>query len=472
MDKFKAIIDNKEIETTSYLDIMDPTTGEVYGQVSALNAEEIDLAFKAAKSAQKDWEKLGVEKRTELLIKWRDLMLENEEDLATTMMHEIAKAYKDCLTEIRRTAEYIDLTIAEYNDMEVLTFDKNSKGVTEDIHAEYKRIAKGVGVAISPFNYPVNLTVSKLAPGLLTGNTFVYKPATQGSIVGIKITKLAVEAGIPAGVLNVVTGRGRDIGDVIVTNPLIDFISFTGSVPVGRRLMEISSSKDLVLELGGKDAAILLDDHNLEAIAKDIVAGAYSYSGQRCTAIKRVITTNSIADKLTPFLKDEVSKLSVGLPSENPIITPMIDMKSADFVTDLINDATSKGATLVYGGTRDKNLLTPTLLDNVTVDMNVAWEEPFGPVLPIIRIETVEEMIKVANKSNFGLQTTVYSRDIDKAYSVAEQLEVGTVNINRRTQRGPDVLPFLGVKDSGFGVQGIKETIISTTRYRGIIIKK
>ncbi|ATQ35416.1 glyceraldehyde-3-phosphate dehydrogenase [Mesoplasma entomophilum] len=472
MEKFKAIINNQEIESNSWLDIMDPTTDEVYAQVSALSAQEIDSAFKAAKAAQKNWEAIGIEKRIEFLTRWRDLMLKNEEDLATTMMHEIAKAYKDCLTEVRRTAEYIDLTISEYNDLQVLTFDKNSKGINEDIIAEYKRIAKGVGVGISPFNYPINLAVSKLAPGLLTGNTFVFKPATQGSIVGIKIGQLAIEAGIPAGVLNVVTGRGREIGDVIVTNPLIDFISFTGSVPVGRRLMEISSSKDLVLELGGKDAAILLDDHNLENIAKDIVAGAFSYSGQRCTAIKRVITTNDIADKLTPLIKAEVAKLTVGLPSENPIITPMIDKKSADFVTDLINDAIKKGATLVYGGSRDKNLLQPTLLDNVTVEMNVAWEEPFGPVLPIIRINEIENMINIANKSNFGLQTSVYSKDVDLAYKVAEQLEVGTVNINRRTQRGPDVLPFLGVKDSGFGVQGIKETILSTTRYRGIIIKK
>lgn len=472
MEKFRAIINNKEIETNTYLDIMDPTTKQVYAQVSALEAVEIDMAFKAAKAAQKKWEALGVEKRIDFLIKWKNLLLAKEEDLATTMMHEIAKSYNDCLTEIRRTAEYIDLTISEYNDMEVLTYNKNSKGITEDILAEYKRIAKGVGVAISPFNYPINLSISKLAPGLLTGNTFIYKPATQGSVVGIKITQLAVEAGIPAGVLNVVTGRGRDIGDVIVTNPLIDFISFTGSVPVGKRLMQISSSKDLVLELGGKDAAILLDDHNLANIAKDIVAGAYSYSGQRCTAIKRVITNNMIADKLALLIKEEVSKLTVGLPIENPMITPMIDTKSADFVMDLINDATNKGAKVLYGGTRQENLLAPTLLDHVTVDMDVAWEEPFGPVLPIIRIEQIEEMIKIANQSKFGLQTSIYAKDIDLAYKVAEQLEVGTVNINRRTQRGPDVLPFLGVKDSGFGVQGIKETILSTTRYRGIIIKK
>ncbi|ATZ17843.1 NADP-dependent glyceraldehyde-3-phosphate dehydrogenase [Mesoplasma melaleucae] len=472
MKKFKAIINNKEIETKTYLDIMDPATGEVYAQVSALVAEEIDEAFKAAKAAQKKWEALGVEKRIEFLIKWKELLLANEQDLATTMMHEIAKSYNDCLTEVRRTAEYIYLTISEYKDMDVLTYNKDSKGITEDIIAKYKRIAKGVGVAISPFNYPINLSVSKLAPGLLTGNTFVYKPATQGSVVGIKIIQLAVKAGIPAGVLNVVTGRGRDIGDVIVTNPLINFISFTGSVQVGKRLMQISSSKDLVLELGGKDAAILLDDHNLEHIAKDIVAGAYSYSGQRCTAIKRVITKNAIADKIVGLIKNEVIKLSVGLPIDNPVITPMIDIKSADFVMDLINDATSKGAKVLHGGTRKQNLLEPTLLDYVTVDMNVAWEEPFGPVLPIIRIEEIDEMIRVANKSNFGLQTSIYSKDVDLAYKIAEQLEVGTVNINRRTQRGPDVLPFLGVKDSGFGVQGIKETILSTTRYRGIIIKK
>lgn len=472
MKKHYSIINNKPIDNNKYLDILNPTTNEVYAQVSALTTKELDDAFKAARAAYKKWDGLGIKKRKEIIIKWKNLLLQNKEDLALSMVNEVAKSLKDATTEVIRTAEYMELTIEEYEDMLTLTFDNSHKGINENIYAEYHRVSKGVGVAISPFNYPVNLSISKLAPGLLTGNTFVFKPATQGSVVGIKIVELAIKAGMPEGVLNVVTGRGRDIGDDIVRNKEIDFISFTGSVGVGNRLKDISSSKDLVLELGGKDAAIVLDDHNLETIAKDIVAGAFSYSGQRCTAIKRVITTNDIADKISMLIKKEVEKLTIGLPLDNPVIVPLIDLQSANYVQELIQEAIDKKAIALTPIKNKKNLLWPVVLDKVTTDMRVAWEEPFGPVLPIIRINSVEEMIEVANKSNFGLQTTIYSKNEELAYNLAFQLEVGTVNINRRTQRGPDVLPFLGVKDSGFGVQGIKETLISTTRYKGIIRKK
>ncbi|PPE06727.1 aldehyde dehydrogenase family protein [Mesoplasma corruscae] len=472
MKQYHSIINNKKIDNGNWLEIINPSTNQVYAQVSALTKIELDEAFKSARSAFKIWSALNVEKRKEILVNWKKLILLNKEELAQILVSEVAKSHKDALSEIIRTGEYIDLTISEFENMELLTFDNTYNGIQENIYAEYHRIPKGVGVAISPFNYPVNLSISKLAPGILTGNTFVFKPATQGSIVGIRLIELAIEAGIPAGVLNVVTGKGKDIGDDIVKNNEIDFISFTGSVGVGNRIKELASSKDLVFELGGKDAAIILDDHNLENIASDIVAGAFSYSGQRCTAIKRVITTNAIADKISPLLKLEVEKLTVGLPTENSTIVPLIDKKSADYVEELINDAIRHQAIALTSIKRKENLIWPVLLDKVALKSKVAWEEPFGPILPIIRVETIDDMIKVANESNFGLQTTIYSKDEKLAYELAFKLEVGTININRRTQRGPDVLPFLGVKDSGFGVQGIKETIMSTTRYKGIIRKK
>ena len=240
-------------------------------------------------------------------------------------------------------------------------------------------------------------------------------------------------------------------------------ISFTGGSETGKHIAEKSKMIPLVMELGGKDPAVVCDDADLNFVAKQIISGAYSYSGQRCTAIKRVLANKKIANELVNILKNEVDKLTVGSPEENSIIVPLIDKKSADYVQGLIDDALAKGATLICGNKREGNLIYPTLLDNVTLDMRIAWEEPFGPVLPVIRVNSDEEAIKIANESEFGLQASIFTQNIDRAFNIAPKLEVGTVQVNGRTERGPDHLPFLGVKSSGMGVQGIRKSIESMT---------
>ena len=329
----------------------------------------------------------------------------------------------------------------------------------------------GVVLAISPFNYPVNLAASKIAPALMGGNTVVFKPATQGSLSGVFLANLFIEAGLPADVLNVVTGKGSEIGDYVVTHPDINFINFTGSTEIGKRIAKQSEMIPLLMELGGKDAAIVLEDADLELAASQIISGAFSYSGQRCTAIKRVLVLDEVADTLVEKLLQNIKKLKVGNPLEQEAdVVPLIDGKSADFVWGLIEDAKDLGAKLLYGGTREGNLIAPTLLDEVTPKMRVAWEEPFGPVLPIIRVKSLEEAIDLANESEYGLQSSVFTTNINRAFEVAKKLEVGTVQVNNRTERGPDHLPFLGVKNSGIGVQGIAYSIESMTRIKSTVI--
>ena len=228
--------------------------------------------------------------------------------------------------------------------------------------------------------------------------------------------------------------------------------------------------KPLLLELGGKDAAIVLEDADLDITVDNIVSGAYSYSGQRCTAVKRVLVMQSVADMLVEKLKDKISKLKSGDPREEAvIITPLINKASADFVMGLMEDADKKGAKLLVGGKRDGNLVYPTLYDNVTLDMRLAWEEPFGPILPIIRIKSIDEAINIANESDYGLQSSVFTKDIDKAFYIANKLEVGTVQINNKPERGPDHFPFLGVKSSGMGIQGIRYSIEAMSRPKAVV---
>ena len=229
--------------------------------------------------------------------------------------------------------------------------------------------------------------------------------------------------------------------------------------------------KPVLMELGGKDAAIVLSDADLDLAAKNIVAGAYSYSGQRCTAIKRVLVMEDVADELVAKIKSLIEKLTVGNPLKEQVdIVPLIDNKSAEFVEGLMKDAEAKGATLVTGGKREGNLVYPTLYDNVTTDMKLAWEEPFGPVLPVIRIKDKDEALKIANKSEYGLQSSVFTGNMNDAFYIAEKLEVGTVQVNNKTERGPDHFPFLGVKASGMGTQGIKYSIESMTRPKAIVL--
>jgi glyceraldehyde-3-phosphate dehydrogenase (NADP+) len=226
----------------------------------------------------------------------------------------------------------------------------------------------------------------------------------------------------------------------------------------------------LLMELGGKDAAIVLEDADINFAAQNIVDGAFSYSGQRCTAVKRIITTDSVADRLIPVLKAGIEKLTVGDPREGCTITPLIDNKSADFAMGLVTDAIEKGASLITGGLRKENLVYPTLLDNVTQEMDIAWKEPFAPILPIIRVKDVDEAIAIANKSEYGLQSSVFTNDINRAFYVSSRLEVGTVQVNNKTERGPDHFPFLGVKASGLGTQGVRYSIEAMTRLKAITI--
>ncbi|WP_342252411.1 aldehyde dehydrogenase family protein [Spiroplasma endosymbiont of Amphibalanus improvisus] len=460
---------NGELKTAKEnIEIISPIDNKKCGCVPAMKDSDIIEVFKCAQKAQKDWEKkYSLNERIELLNNFKILLIANSSKLSELMSFEIAKSLKDSAKEIERTIQYIDETIQAIKLMELKALKDNS---IENKFGLFKRVAKGVILAISPFNYPVNLSISKIAPALVTGNTVVFKPATQGSLTGTFLADLFYQAKFPKGVINVITGKGRDIGDSLVTNENIDLISFTGSATIGNRIKKLSNGKELVLELGGKDPALVLADADLEKTANEIVGGAFSYSGQRCTAIKRVLVEDTIADKLVVKLLEKVKKLSVGSPLENKDITPVIDMATVDLVKDLIEDVKKHGGKILTNINISKNLISPILVDMVSIKSKLAWIEPFAPILPIIRVKTTDEMIKIANDSIYALQASVFTENINQAFSLADKLDCGTVHINSKTQRGPDLFPFLGIKDSGQGVQGIIDTLKSVTRPKGIVV--
>ncbi|VLW55430.1 NADP-dependent glyceraldehyde-3-phosphate dehydrogenase [Streptococcus pneumoniae] len=470
MTRYQNLVNGKWKSSEQEITIYSPINQEELGTVPAMTQTEADEAMQAARAALPAWRALSAVERAAYLHKTAAILERDKEEIGTILAKEVAKGIKAAIGEVVRTADLIRYAAEEGlritgQAMEGGGFEATSKNKL----AVVRREPVGIVLAIAPFNYPVNLSASKIAPALIAGNVVMFKPPTQGSISGLLLAKAFEEAGIPAGVFNTITGRGSEIGDYIIEHKEVNFINFTGSTPIGERIGRLAGMRPIMLELGGKDAALVLEDADLEHAAKQIVAGAFSYSGQRCTAIKRVIVLESVADKLATLLQEEVSKLTVGDPFDNADITPVIDNASADFIWGLIEDAQEKEAQALTPIKREGNLLWPVLFDQVTKDMKVAWEEPFGPVLPIIRVASVEGAIAFANESEFGLQSSVFTNDFKKAFEIAEKLEVGTVHINNKTQRGPDNFPFLGVKGSGAGVQGIKYSIEAMTNVKSIV---
>lgn len=449
------------------IQIYSPIDGKLLGEVEAMTKEEIEEKIQKLKKAYKTFSELDILKRANYLRKASKLIKNRAEDLAKLMTVEISKPYKDSLTEVLRSVEMMDYTIEEALRIQNEVYSGESFGSKDKVCLSLRQ-ALGIILCIAPFNYPINLSLSKIVPALIMGNVVLFKPPTQGSLVCSEMVKILNEV-LPEDVLTIATGRGSVIGDYINTHKDIAFINFTGSTQIGKRISNQADLKGLMMELGGKDAAIVLKDADISKAANEIVKGAFSYSGQRCTAIKRVLVDKEVKEELVSKICNLVDKLKVGHPMDNADITPLIDSKSADFVQSLIDDAIDKNAKVLRGNKRKQNLIYPCILDNVTLDMKVAFEEPFGPVLPIITVANVDEAIEIANMSNYGLQSAIFTKDITKAFEIAKKLEVGTVHINNKTQRGPDNFPFLGIKDSGIGVQGIRYSILSMTRLKNIV---
>eukprot|EP00890_Picochlorum_soloecismus_P003022 jgi/Picsp_1/3720/NSC_06556-R1_nadp-dependent glyceraldehyde-3-phosphate dehydrogenase len=471
---FKYFKDNQWLSSKSgkSVKINNPTTNNTEFLVQACSQQEVDAAFSSAKVAQKEWAKTPLWKRAEYLHKVAAVMRENAQPLADVLVKEVAKPAKDALTEVVRSADLLSYTAEEgarfFGEGRVLTSD-SFPGQDRTKLAMTARVPLGVVLAIPPFNYPVNLAVSKIGPALMAGNTVVMKPPTQGSVSGLMMVRCFQAAGIPDGVLNVITGRGSEIGDYLTTHPDANCISFTGG-DTGIDICKKAGMVPVQMELGGKDVAIICADADLKAAASHIVKGGFSYSGQRCTAVKIVTVVNEVADVLVESVVEQVSALTVGKPEDNCNITPVISSSSANFIEELVKDAEVKGATFKMPYRREGNLIWPLVIDNVTPDMRLAWEEPFGPVLPIMRIATPEEGVKHANSSRLALQGCVFTKDIDRAIVLSDALETGTVQINAAPARGPDHFPFQGFRDSGIGSQGVRNSLELMTKVKSTVI--
>jgi len=459
------------------ISINSPIDGFLVGKIQAITTGEIDGVFEKAAEAQKLWANYAIEDRANILKMAADLIRQNANELADMKALEIGKIKKAALSSVMRSADIVSYTA---DQIELVNYAETlySKDFPE---ADDKKIAHiicepvGVVLAITPFNYPTNLAVTKIAPALLAGNSVVVKGPTQGSICTAMLVEIFNQAGVPKGVINFVSGKGSEIGDYLISHKNMNLINFTGSTEVGKNIINKAGLKPLILELGGKDAALVLEDCNLDLAADKISEGAFSYAGQRCTAIKRVLVDKKIqAEFLKKLIEATQNKFSlVGDPrKEETQMGPLISEKQTDYVQELVFEAVESGAKIVLGGTRKANYLDATILDGVTDQMRIAWEEQFGPVLPIIACDGIEQMIELHNRSQYGLGGSIFTTDIEKGKEVAKKLQAGVIQINGKSERYPDNFPFLGVKDSGLSVQGVRWSIKSMMRLKSIVENK
>lgn len=445
------------------IEIKSPWDNQVFASVGAASRQQADSAVVLADEAFQSWRHSNLSDRVEILSQAVSTLRGDTERLSQLLHKEIGKFEDDAKSEISRSIDYIELVIAAVKHWKGTVYhgDIDPKFPRNRKTGIYTREPLGVVLAISPFNYPINLSVTKIAPALLAGNTVVLKPSTQGAVTSYEFYQHFIDAGLPAGVFNIVSGSSSEIGDSLITHEKVKLIAFTGSTGVGNHIKKVSNGIPLLMELGGKDIGIVTENADLVRAVAEIVKGAYSYCGQRCTAQKLVLVHQSVAENFSQLLTEAAKTVE---------LNPMIEEKAADYVMELYDDAVEKGAQVQIQPQQEGNKLSAALLTNVTPEMRVFHEEQFGPLLPVSVYESDDQAVKLANGSQYGLQASVYSQDIDQAFAISDKLEVGTVQINGKPDRGPDNFPFGGVKDSGAFMQGTLETLDLMTRGKMVVV--
>lgn len=453
----QCLIDGQWVDADSgkQTNIDNPATGEILGTVPLAGGQEADRAIDAAAKALPSWRALTAKKRSSLLRRWFELMMENQEDLAQLMTAEQGKPLFESRGEINYAASFLEW------------FSEEARRIYGDVipsPASANRLVTikqpvGVCAAITPWNFPAAMIARKAGPALAAGCTLVIKPAPQTPFSALAMADLAVRAGIPAGVINVVTGDAEAIGAAITNSPVVRKLSFTGSTAVGKLLMRqcADTMKRVSLELGGNAPFIVFEDADLDKAVDGLMVAKYRNAGQTCVCANRIFVHDKVHDAFAHKLADKVATLKVGPGNEDGVqVGPLIDQNAKIKVQNQMSDAQKKGATLVYGGeSLEGNFVQPSVLSHATEDMLCFREETFGPMAPLFRFSTEEEVIRMANDTDAGLAAYFFTESLSRTWRVSEALEYGMVGINNGHVSTTEA-PFGGVKQSGQGREGSK----------------
>jgi putative phosphonoacetaldehyde dehydrogenase len=459
-------IAGKKVDTPERIEVRDPYTNDVVGTVPKGRAEHARQAFAAGKAFKS---KLTRYERQKILMSAAEKLAARRDEIAALITAESGLSMKDSIYEVGRAYDVFSLAgqLAIRDDGEIYSCDITPHGKARRIYTTRVPLM-GCISAITPFNHPLNMVAHKIAPAIATNNRIVVKPTELTPLTCLALADVLYEAGLPPEMLSVVTGLPGEFGDAMITDPDIDLITFTGSVPVGKYIAGKAGYRRIVLELGGNDPLIVMEDADLAKAAELAVAGATKNSGQRCTAVKRILVVESVADRFAEEVLARAKKIKYGDPKDPETdLGTVIHERAAQTFERRVNEAVAKGATLLYGNIRKGALYSPTVVDRVPFDCELVREETFGPVVPMIRVKDIADAIRISNSTAYGLSSGVCTQRLDYITRFISELDVGTVNVWEVPGYRIEMSPFGGIKDSGLGYkEGVWEAMKSFTNVR------
>ncbi len=469
--RFKVFVDGKWIDAKETTDLVSPVDEKVVAQISAVSAEQVKMALDSAGANKNKIRDMAAIDRLELLNRIRQELARHKDEIVKVLMIESGKAFRAASGELNAALERMRLGMEDSRKImgEYMPGDWSSD--TAQKVALVIREPIGVVLGISPFNYPVYTSIAKVLPALLAGNSVVIKPPSADPLAFLMCTEIFRKMGLPSGTLQVLTGSREEVGDLLIKSDEVNMISFTGSTNVGKHISSIAGLKKMHLELGGKASAVVLDDADLDLAAKECVKGSIELAGQRCDAVSRILVVEKVYNEFITKIKTHLKDYKLGNPFDGEEITvgPVISIKAAKRIDGMLQDAIKKGAKLLAGGKYDDAYYEPTLLIDVPLTAEIANEETFGPIITVIKVKDIEDAIRVANNSNYGLDSCVFTENFYKTWEVMKALKAGNVTLNAAPSHGTAYFPFGGIKDSGQGKEGVGYSIEEMTVMKTMI---
>jgi putative phosphonoacetaldehyde dehydrogenase len=458
-------IAGENVDNPRRIEVFHPYTGDVIGSVPKATAEDVRRAFATAAAYRS---KLTRYERSAVLRRAAEIIASRREEIANLITAESGLSKKDSLYETGRSFDVFNLAanMAMIDDGQIFSCDVSPQGKQRRIYTQRDPV-RAIS-AITPFNHPLNQVAHKVAPAIATNNKMVLKPSEKTPLTALLLADILYEAGLPPAMFSVVTGDPAEIGLELITNPNVDVVTFTGGVSVGKWIAANAGYRRMVLELGGNDPLIVMEDADLDKASDLAVAGSYKNSGQRCTAVKRILVQESVADRFVQLLVEKTKKITYGDPMDPATdMGTVIDAEAAEVMERRVNDAVGQGARLLWGNQRKGALYSPTVVDHVRPEMELVRLETFGPVSPVIRFRDIEEGIRISNSTAYGLSSGVCTNRLDWITKFVSELDVGTVNVWEVPGYRIESSPFGGIKDSGLGIkEGVIEAMKSFTNVK------
>ncbi len=467
----KMYVGKEWIDKRQTIPVTNPYDGSVVDTVPKADKDDVERALATAVRGAQSMRRLTGYQRSQILRKAADLLMQREEDFARTITLEEGKILAESRIEVARAAEIFNLSAEEAKRLsgEVVPLD-GAPGVTKQFGFTI-RVPCGVVVGISPFNFPLHLVAHKVGPALAAGNSVILKPATDTPLSGLKLVEVLLEAGIPADGIQCLTGSGADVGEALCADARVRKITFTGSRDVGERICKVAGLKKVTMELGSNSPVIVMPDADLEKVAAAVAATGYANAGQVCISAQRILPLKPIYREFVDALRSKVAAITTGNPLEEGVkMGPMVRESDAKRVEAWVQEAVAGGAKLVIGGERRGAIYAPTVLADVKPEMRVSRQELFGPAVAVTPVETVDEAIAMANDTNYGLSAGVFTQNLDWAMRFAREVESGNIHINWGPQWRVDMMPYGGLKESGFGKEGPKYAVQEMTELKMVVM--